>query len=85
MFMEADANRDGYLDGSEAGILYQSGLDNSTLRRIWVLSDVDRDNKLSRVEFCLAIHLVSMIKTKVTLPQTLPDGLRKWHCQHVSG
>lgn len=85
MFMEADANRDGYLDGSEAGVLYQSGLDNATLRRIWVLSDVDRDNKLSRVEFCLAIHLVSIVRTNVSLPQALPDGLKQWHRQHISG
>lgn len=39
------------------------------------LSDVDNDGKLTCEEFCLAMHLVDVVKSGAALPQKLPPDL----------
>ena len=43
-------------------VLQTSGLPPTTLARIWDLSDLDRDGKLSIDEFCIACHLTRYAK-----------------------
>jgi len=57
----------------------QLGLDMETLRDIWNLSDIDKDGHLDGDEFCVAMHLVNIVKqnggNKGCLPTTLPLSL----------
>ena len=54
----------------------RSGLTREELKAIWLLSDLDRDNKLTIIEFAIATHLI-MCKTKkgLAIPATLPGEL----------
>jgi hypothetical protein len=54
----------------------RSGLSREELKAIWLLSDIDRDNKLTILEFAIATHLI-MCKTRKNLPipTTLPGEL----------
>ena len=54
----------------------RSGLTREELKAIWLLSDLDRDNKLTIIEFAIATHLI-MCKTKkdLPIPSTLPGEL----------
>ena len=59
-----------------AAILAKSGLGKAELARLWVMSDVDRDGALSRVEFSIAMHLASCsAKKSLPVPAALPDSL----------
>ena len=55
--------------------LMESGLDSAILRRIWDLSDVDKDGYLSPEEFALCCYLIASAKAGRTLPETLPPHL----------
>ena len=77
MFGTADEDGDGFVGGKEAKKFFkQSDLDNKSLGQVWLLADVDKDNKLSVDEFAIAMHLVMKLRKKIPLPQTLPDVLR---------
>lgn len=53
----------GCMDGETAcSILIRSGLSEDILARIWNLSDIDRDGKLSQDEFFVALHLTRFCK-----------------------
>ena len=57
--------------------LRKSKVPDATLKQIWTLSDVDRDNKLSADEFCVAFKLTLCVgKKKLSLPPALPPVLR---------
>lgn len=45
-----------------------SGLPTTALAHIWTLSDVNKDGKLTVDEFCIAMHLIDMVKvgTEIT-------------------
>jgi len=76
LFNQADADGDGFVGGREANLFFkQSGLDNATLKKIWLLSDVDRDNKLNPEEFAIAMHITLKVRKKHPLPPTLPASL----------
>ncbi|PIO68773.1 EF hand [Teladorsagia circumcincta] len=55
--------RVGFLTG-QAGrsALGMSGLPTTALAHIWTLSDVNKDGKLTVDEFCIAMHLIDMVK-----------------------
>jgi len=60
----------------------KSGVETNSLRNIWAMSDVDKDNFLSEKEFCVAMHLIICISKKgLPLPGTLPGAL----AAYVSG
>jgi hypothetical protein len=49
VFSSTDSDNDGFIQGGEAVALFsKSGLDRDNLRKVWALSDVDKDNKLNR-------------------------------------
>ena len=76
MFATADEDQDGFVGGKEAKKFFkQSQVDNKTLGQVWLLADVDKDNKLNIEEFAIAMHLVMKLRKKVPLPPTLPDAL----------
>eukprot|EP00808_Paulinella_micropora_P016617 g22950.t1 len=77
LFPIVDTDRDGFISGKEAATYFRhSGLDNSSLRQLWILADHDKDNKLSEEEFFIAMHLVMVVKKKgANLPSTLPPEL----------
>lgn len=55
----------------------KSGLEKGDLSRVWTMADADRDGKLSRHEFAVAVHLASCVagKKKLPLPSALPECL----------
>lgn len=76
LFSQADQDGDGLVGGKEANLFFkQSGLDNATLKQIWLLSDVDKDNKLNPDEFSIAMHLTLRVRKKQPLPTTLPQSM----------
>eukprot|EP00968_Pinguiococcus_pyrenoidosus_P014055 scaffold1277_cov253-Pinguiococcus_pyrenoidosus.AAC.60 len=76
-FPNYDKNGDGFVEGAEARQLFsQSGLDKAVLKDVWNLSDTDKDGRLSRTEFNIAMHLIYVKRKKgLSLPTTLPPQL----------
>lgn len=51
-FLELGPDADGKIDGAQAKRkLVESKLNNSMLHKIWTLSDIDKDGKLSLYEY----------------------------------
>nr|XP_054752972.1 intersectin-1-like isoform X1 [Lytechinus pictus] len=76
MFNTQDRTRSGFLTGAQArNVLVQSGLGQAHLAQIWGLSDVDNDGRLTCEEFCVALHLVDLVKAGKPLPAKLPPDL----------
>ncbi|CAM9469579.1 unnamed protein product, partial [Discosporangium mesarthrocarpum] len=77
LFLTNDKNKDGFLTGQEAAAVFSmSGLPRQQLRHVWELSDVTKDNKLSREEFCVGMHLLVCISKKhLPVPPALPPSL----------
>merc|ERR1712154_96066 len=75
-FIQADTNQDGVVDGNEANKFFtKSKLNRKLLAKIWVLSDQNKQGKLSEEMFCTMFHLVMKIKKsggKLQVPQQLP-------------
>ncbi|KAI6657541.1 RalBP1-associated Eps domain-containing protein 2 isoform X2 [Oopsacas minuta] len=66
----------GLLYGEQARNFFQiSQLPNEELSRIWQLSDIDNDLKLTFSEFCIAMKLVRNRKKGIPLPQTIPNSI----------
>ena len=62
----------GYITGLVAKeILTSSGIDIPSLRKIWDLSDIDKDGQLDFEEFVIAMFLTSRVKAGDELPTTL--------------
>lgn len=62
----------GFITGSTAKeILTSSGIDIPSLRKIWDLSDIDKDGQLDFEEFIIAMFLTSRVKAGDELPATL--------------
>eukprot|EP00469_Lotharella_globosa_P001646 CAMPEP_0167795250 /NCGR_PEP_ID=MMETSP0111_2-20121227/14325_1 /TAXON_ID=91324 /ORGANISM="Lotharella globosa, Strain CCCM811" /LENGTH=575 /DNA_ID=CAMNT_0007688885 /DNA_START=83 /DNA_END=1807 /DNA_ORIENTATION=- len=77
-FTGADLDRDGYVSGKEANHFFKmSKLPSTVLRDIWILADVDKNNKLDKEEFAIAMHLVMKVRNGVPLPRVLPACLAK--------
>lgn len=75
------ANKDGYLYGKEAVLLFsKSGLNPTQLRQIWSLVDTQPvDNRLDSIEFALAMHLIVCVsKKQLPMPDMLPPVLLSW-------
>eukprot|EP01012_Entosiphon_sulcatum_P062075 TRINITY_DN8819_c0_g1_i1.p1 TRINITY_DN8819_c0_g1~~TRINITY_DN8819_c0_g1_i1.p1 ORF type:complete len:833 (-),score=141.33 TRINITY_DN8819_c0_g1_i1:34-2532(-) len=65
------------MSGQAARALFtKSGLDTALLRKIWDLSDIDGNGELSRDEFHIAAHLISVaVKKLAPVPDVLPRSL----------
>ena len=78
LFPQYEVQKDGFVYGKEAVDLFsKSGLDNETLRNIWNMVDDPIDNKLSKLEFAMAMHLIVCVSKKnLPLPPSLPLSLK---------
>jgi Ca2+-binding EF-hand superfamily protein len=75
LFIQADQNKDGFVDGTEAkNYLTKSQLPQESLAKIWQLSEVDGDGKLSKGEFRMTMHLVYWVLKGNPLPTSLPPN-----------
>ncbi|XP_068181807.1 intersectin-2b isoform X2 [Antennarius striatus] len=63
----------GYVSGEQARKFFlQSGLPASVLAEIWALADMNRDGKMDRLEFSIAMKLVKLKLQGTALPSALP-------------
>ncbi len=66
----------GLITGAAAKpILSASGLANDVLKRVWVLSDIDKDNHLNIYEFVIAMYLCESITRGASCPAQLEPGM----------
>ena len=73
------ANPDGFIYGKEAVELFmKSGVNQGVLRDIWSLVDRPVDNRLDKLEFAIAMHLIVCISKKNLPPPqgNLPNSLK---------
>lgn len=72
------AREDGFMHGKEAVELFsKSGLNHGQLRDIWNLVDQPVDNRLDKLEFAIAMHLIVCVSKKnLPLPKALPISLK---------
>jgi len=72
------AKGDGYVYGPEAVALFsKSGVPQPVLAAIWNLVDVPVDNRLDKLEFAMAMHLIVCVGKKgMPLPGGLPMSLK---------
>jgi len=70
---------DGFVYGKQAVELFsKSGLGKDILRDIWNLVDNPVDNRLSRLEFAIAMHLIICVSKKnLPMPHILPPSLKE--------
>lgn len=61
--------------GAAKGIMSASKLPVASLRKIWDLSDVDKDGKLNLNEFVIAMFLIDMAKQGHEVPDKLDDAM----------
>ena len=76
LFDELDVSCQGFIPGKQAVAFFAATrLKTGVLMRIWDLSDIDGDGKLSRDEFAVAMHLAKLQLAdgaNFKLPDTLP-------------
>jgi hypothetical protein len=72
------AQQDNFVYGAQAVELFtKSGLSKEALRDIWNLVDNPVDNRLDRLEFGMAMHLIVCVSKKnLPIPPVLPASLR---------
>ncbi|XP_062234018.1 uncharacterized protein LOC133931198 isoform X2 [Phragmites australis] len=76
VFLKVDRDRDGKITGEEARNLFLSWrLPRDVLRKVWDLSDQDKDGMLSFREFCTAVYLMERHREHHPLPDVLPDNI----------
>uniref|UniRef100_A0A3Q0RKA4 Intersectin 2b n=1 Tax=Amphilophus citrinellus TaxID=61819 RepID=A0A3Q0RKA4_AMPCI len=63
----------GYVTGEQAKKFFlQSGLPESVLAEIWTLADMNKDGKMDRLEFSIAMKLIKLKLQGTPLPLSLP-------------
>ncbi|XP_076834688.1 intersectin-2b [Brachyhypopomus gauderio] len=63
----------GFVSGEQARKFFlQSGLPSSVLAEIWTLADMNKDGKMDRLEFSIAMKLIKMKLQGQNLPSALP-------------
>eukprot|EP00594_Rhizosolenia_setigera_P009531 CAMPEP_0178969538 /NCGR_PEP_ID=MMETSP0789-20121207/18925_1 /TAXON_ID=3005 /ORGANISM="Rhizosolenia setigera, Strain CCMP 1694" /LENGTH=882 /DNA_ID=CAMNT_0020655709 /DNA_START=196 /DNA_END=2844 /DNA_ORIENTATION=- len=78
LFPNYEKLKDGFVYGPEAVALFsRSGLSKEQLRDVWNLSDNPVDNRLDKLEFAIAMHLIVCVSRKnLELPKQLPNSLQ---------
>ncbi|VDM43764.1 unnamed protein product [Toxocara canis] len=67
----------GLITGDQAKPLFmKSGLPPPVLARVWQLADYNKDGKMDRHEFSVAMHLIRVVIAGVPLPLSLPDCMK---------
>jgi len=68
--------KNGKISGNVArDTLMNTGIETQLLRKIWELSDFEKDGVLDADEFALALHMTEMVKLGQTIPDVLPMRL----------
>ncbi|XP_056135301.1 intersectin-2b [Lampris incognitus] len=63
----------GYVSGEQAKKFFlQSGLSETVLAEIWTLADMNKDGKMDRLEFSIAMKLIKLKLQGTALPSGLP-------------
>ncbi|KAG7279129.1 hypothetical protein CRUP_022324, partial [Coryphaenoides rupestris] len=63
----------GYISGEQARKFFlQSGLPGSVLAEIWALADMNKDGKMDRLEFSIAMKLIKLKLQGTPVPSALP-------------
>ncbi|KAM3318011.1 hypothetical protein ACQJBY_035635 [Aegilops geniculata] len=76
VFIKVDRDGDGKITREEAMNLFLSWrLPREILRKVWDLSDQDKDGMISFKEFCFAVYLMERFREQRPLPDVLPDGI----------
>jgi len=75
MYKMAGGDAGGLGGRAAVEFMSKSGLDKGTLRTVWTRSDVNGDGKLTRGEFCVAMHLIQLAKKGIPVPSVLPGVL----------
>lgn len=77
-------SRDGLVSGAGAkSLLTATGLPTNKLRKIWELSDIDKDGQLDLQEFVIAMYLTERSKAGDDLPARLdPEMIPKNKIRH---
>ncbi|KAM3965808.1 RALBP1 associated Eps domain containing [Aphomia sociella] len=66
----------GLLSGQTAKLFFEkSRLSVPDLRKIWLLSDITKDGKLTLEEFSIAMHLIVLRRNNIPVPDVLPACL----------
>jgi len=74
--LATDTDHDGFVTGTEAKTLFtRSTINMNELARIFELADMDNDSKLAKIEFFIAMKLITKRSSGVALPKTLPLGI----------
>jgi epidermal growth factor receptor substrate 15 len=55
--------------------LLSTGIPIDSLRKIWELSDFEKNGNLDREEFALALYLSELVKKGKKVPDVLPKNL----------
>lgn len=78
LFPQYETKGDGYVYGAEAVALFsKSGLERENLRDVWNMCDDPVDNRLDKLEFAVAMHLIVCISKKnLPVPPSLPPSLQ---------
>ena len=76
-----------FMYGAEAVALFgKSGLDQAKLAQIWNMVDHPVDNRLDKLEFAMAMHLIVCVSKKnLPLPPALPLSLKQLKSQKPPG
>jgi Ca2+-binding EF-hand superfamily protein len=76
MFAKIDLEETGKIASHMAmDIFGKQGMSFGAVGQIWSIADADKDDSLSLIEFCIAMHLVDMKKQGMELPVVLPNNL----------
>jgi hypothetical protein len=78
IFKREDANQAGYITGQQAlGLFTRSKLPSTELAQIWELSDQDKDGKLTKDEFVIAMwYINSRLKQQIdSVPKEIHPSL----------
>ncbi|CAL8316719.1 unnamed protein product [Merluccius merluccius] len=68
----------GHVSGEQARTFFlQSGLPPPVLAEIWGLADLDRDGKMDRLEFSIAMKLIKLKLQGRGLPSSLPVVMKQ--------
>ena len=66
----------GFVSGAQAKtVLTSSGLSTGSLRKIWELSDMDKDGQLDLNEFVVAMYLSDCVKAGEAVPKELDPSM----------
>ncbi|KAJ2368815.1 hypothetical protein IW150_005312, partial [Coemansia sp. RSA 2607] len=75
-FNSLDTDKVGYLTGDvPVNFFLKSKLSETILSKVWDLADIDRNGRMTKDEFAVAMHLINARLAGTPVPDTLPPTL----------